>query len=440
MAADPAAKLQYTFAAVCCKCSMSLRILDDLPPETDITQSFRGNLGESFVVVPTSNLDEFQARPEPEDQLGSSSASKARPELQGKLPELEKVSRVEHIMALASGQAETDHPVCADCLNHVVAEVKRQVDQAAEEHRIYLEAHSRLEEELRAFDAEESARLEAEISQMEEEERRLLIELSEQNAEETEMTAELERQRRQEEQLRRDEEEFWISVAEYQLDLEESEEERAQTTNAIQYATAELNRLKRTNVLNDMFHIAQDGSFGTINKFRIGRLPEHAVPWEEINAGWGQACLLLDALVKKCQIPIPQYKLQPRGSFSTIQAGGDVLELYSSDGGLTRFFSDRRFDLAMSAFLGCLKEVTKFLQSDKTFCQPFKIEGDKIGGFSIRVQFNQDDRWTKALKYMLTDLKWIIAFAESRGFTERSRQPAAVTSASATHAAAAGTT
>merc|ERR1719262_1676290 len=257
---------------------------------------------------------------------------------------------------------------------------------------------------------------------MEEEERQLLAELASYDAEEAELEAELERHRQEEEQLRKDEDDFWLNVAEYQLDLMESEEEQAATTNAIQYATAELNRLKRTNVLNDMFHIAQDGSFGTINKFRIGRLPEQAVPWEEINAGWGQACLLLDALVKKCQIPMTQYRLQPRGSFSAIQAAGDVLELHSSDGGLTRFFSDRRFDLAMSSFLSCLKEVTRFLQRDPTMRLPFKIDGDKIGGFSIRAQHNQDDRWTKALKYMLTDLKWIIAFAESRGFTERSRQ------------------
>merc|ERR1712217_789281 len=140
------------------------------------------------------------------------------------------------------------------------------------------------------------------------------------------------------------------------------------------------------------------------------------VPWEEINAAWGQACLLLDALVRKCGVPMQQYRLLPRGSYSAIQAGGDVLELYSSDGGLTRFFLDRRFDLAMSAFLACLKGVTRFLQRDPTMRLPFKIEGDKVGGFSVRVQFNQDERWTKALKFMLMDLKWIIAFVESREY------------------------
>lgn len=425
-----------TFSAVCSRCQVQLRIIDDLPPAADVSQSFRGNIDESFLVVRTNDLDEFverryggglpaiagEAGPDTgnfADQGGpesaaQSAAGKARPELQARVPSFDEVSRVEKIMALASGQAEADHPVCSDCLRNVVEEVKRQVDQAVEEHRIYQEAHLRLEEELQGHPPDEAERLEAAIAEMEAEERDLLAALQSCDAEEAELQAELERQRRQEEQLRRDEEEFWLNVAEYQLDFEESEEERAVTTNAIQYATAELNRLKRTNVLNDMFHIAQDGAFGTINKFRIGRLPEQPVPWDEINAAWGQACLLLDALIKKCNIPMTQYRLQPRGSYSVIQAAGDVLELYSSDGGLTRFFSDRRFDQAMTAFLGCLKDVTKFLQKDPTMRLPFKIEGDKVGGFSVRVQFNQDERWTKALKFMLTDLKWIIAFVESR--------------------------
>jgi len=415
--ADTAAcEAPSTFSAVCMKCFSQLRIVDDLPTATDVTQSFRGGLGESFVVVPTSDPEEFIER---RNGGGLPNATGDANANQPRVPSLDEVLRVEKIIALASGQSETDHPVCADCLNSVLAEVSRQVDQAAEEHRIYMEAHNRLEEELRNCGDDEVERLEAEIAAMEAEELQLLRVLADCDREEAEIRAELQRNQRQEEQLRREEEEFWLSVAEYQLDLEESEEERSATTNAIYYATAELNRLKRTNVLNDMFHISQEGAFGTINRLRIGRLPDHPVPWEEINAAWGQACLLLDALVKKCGIPMAQYRLLPRGSYSAIQAGGDVLELYSSDGGLTRFFSDRRFDLAMSAFLGCLHEVTRFLQRDPTMRLPFKIEGDKVGAFSVRVQFSQDERWTKALKFMLTDLKWIIAFVESREYNDK---------------------
>jgi Apg6 BARA domain len=45
---------------------------------------------------------------------------------------------------------------------------------------------------------------------------------------------------------------------------------------------------------------------------------------------------------------------------------------------------------------------------------PFAIEGDKIGGISIRWLLNSNDRWTQALKYMLTDLKWLLLWVIKR--------------------------
>lgn len=237
------------------------------------------------------------------------------------------------------------------------------MDVAGEEHHVYREAHKRLEQDLAALGAEDPAELEREIAELELEEQRLLEELKAFDREEEELRDELEKHRRHEEQLNREEDDFWLGVASHQLDLAEIEDERAATASGIQYATSELNRLKRTNVLNDMFHISHEGEFGTINGLRIGRLPDQPVQWEEINAAWGQACLLLDALVKKCGVTT-QYRLLPRGNYSAIQAGGDVLDLHSGDGGLGRFFSDRKYDLAMSAFLGCLKEVTRLLQRD----------------------------------------------------------------------------
>jgi len=84
--------------------------------------------------------------------------------------------------------------------------------------------------------------------------------------------------------------------------------------------------LKKTNLYNDAFHIWHDGHFGTINGFRLGDLPSRQVrslgvahspltdpawhlltatdrhfqvPWDEINAAWGQAVLLLYTIAKK---------------------------------------------------------------------------------------------------------------------------------------------
>ena len=50
------------------------------------------------------------------------------------------------------------------------------------------------------------------------------------------------------------------------------QEERDAVLAKIEVAEAQLDMLKRANVLNDAFHIDHDGDFGTINNFRLGRL------------------------------------------------------------------------------------------------------------------------------------------------------------------------
>ncbi len=60
----------------------------------------------------------------------------------------------------------------------------------------------------------------------------------------------------------------------------------------------QLERLNRSNIYNDMFYIWHEGSFGTISGFRLGRLGTTPVEWEEINAAWGQAVLLLHTMAQ----------------------------------------------------------------------------------------------------------------------------------------------
>lgn len=51
------------------------------------------------------------------------------------------------------------------------------------------------------------------------------------------------------------------------------QEDRDAVLAKMEVAQAQLEMLKRTNVLNDAFRIWHDGDFGTINNFRLGRLP-----------------------------------------------------------------------------------------------------------------------------------------------------------------------
>lgn len=71
----------------------------------------------------------------------------------------------------------------------------------------------------------------------------------------------------------------------------------------IERTSAHLERLRRTNVYNDAFHIWHEGPFATISGFRLGRTPNCPVEWDEINAAWGQAVLLLHTLAQVCELP-----------------------------------------------------------------------------------------------------------------------------------------
>lgn len=117
------------------------------------------------------------------------------------------------------------------------------------------------------------------------------------------------------------------------------------------------------------------------------------------------------------------------GSFSRVEKYVDdraVYELYGSgELQISRLFWNRRFDQAQVAFLNCIQQLSDYAQQkDATFRLPYRyakctllfneyssrINKDKIGEVSIKNQFGQDELWTKALKYMLTNLKWLLAF------------------------------
>jgi beclin len=102
-----------------------------------------------------------------------------------------------------------------------------------------------------------------------------------------------------------------------------------------------------------------------------------------------------------------------------------MLELFSSgDLPLTHFFIHRKLDVAMVAFLECLRQLGDFAEAhDANLKLPYKycslgwsndrIVKDKIGDACVRLAFNQDETWTRALKYILTNAKWILAYASN---------------------------
>lgn len=126
------------------------------------------------------------------------------------------------------------------------------------------------------------------------------------------------------------------------------------------------------------------------------------------------------------------------GSFSRIEkTTGDKssYELYGSgDLHLGRLLQNRRFDFAMVAFLECLKQVTDYTRSQDgtlefphqcvpasihfifvaySFTDGHRITKDKIGDVSVKLQFNQEEVWTRALRHILLALKILLKWTTS---------------------------
>lgn len=176
------------------------------------------------------------------------------------------------------------------------------------------------------------------------------------------------------------------------------------------HASDLLRRLQRYNVFNDVFHIWHDGLFGTINGLRLGRLPSKPVEWVEINAALGQAVLLLTIIAERANFEFMRNKLIPRGSFSrVVNKDGREYSLFS-DGGM---FRRRGFNHAMILFLECVDDAgRRAMHEEPAMKFPYRIQRGKIN--DLPISLGNDEQWTKALKCMLTHLKWLLAWISKR--------------------------
>jgi len=176
-----------------------------------------------------------------------------------------------------------------------------------------------------------------------------------------------------------------------------------------------LSKFMKLNPINDTFHIWYSGPFATINDFRLGRLPSHQLEWAETNAALGDAAAAVYTIAKVARIQFKHFQIHPMGSFARISKVDNPRTIYNlfSDGSIN-FFSKTTFNSALSGFLCCIDEIGEHvLLHDPTLQLPYKIDTHegKINSHSISVSSGDDEQWSRALKYMLSDIKWIIAWS-----------------------------
>lgn len=174
-----------------------------------------------------------------------------------------------------------------------------------------------------------------------------------------------------------------------------------------------LKKLMQVNPVNDAFYIWYLGPFGTINNFRLGKLPVKPIEWTEINAALGQAVLAVSVVASRANYQFTKYLLAPMGSFPKLYKVDDrrsPLSLYT-DGSFS-LFPKRNFNLALTGFLACVHELGDFTRSrDPTLALPYAINVAEGKVNDQVVLLGDDEVWTRALKFLLTDIKWLIAWS-----------------------------
>ncbi|XP_069642358.1 beclin-1 isoform X2 [Haliaeetus albicilla] len=277
---------------------------------------------------------------------------------------------------IMSGQTDVDHPLCEECTDTLLDQLDTQLNITENECQNY----KRCLEILEQMNEDDKEKLQTELKELALEEEQLIQE------------------------------------------LEDVEKNRKIVAEDFERVRAEAERLEQEEAQHS-------GQFGTINNFRLGRLPSVPVEWNEINAAWGQTVLLLHALANKMGLKFQRYRLVPYGNHSYLESLTDKskeLPLYCS-GGL-RFFWDNKFDHAMVAFLDCVQQFKEEVEKGETrFCLPYRMDvekgkiedtGGSGGSYSIKTQFNSEEQWTKALKFMLTNLKWGLAWVSSQFYNK----------------------
>ncbi|XP_025090043.1 beclin-1-like isoform X2 [Pomacea canaliculata] len=338
-----------------------------------------------------------------------------RPDNMENLSHRLKVASV--LFDIMSGQSEVDHPLCEECTDALLDRLDQQLKLTEDECRDYKEFLEKLTSYENKVD---EAALDEELRQLHLEEKQLLQQLSAIEQEQRHVENLIRQEKEAQGRLDEDEEKYYKEYAEQKRQRLELEDENISAKNQLQYSLGQLNRLKQVNVFNATFHIWHSGHFGTINGFRLGRLPNIQVEWNEINAAWGQTALLLHSLARKVGLTFERYRLVPYGSHSYLELLTDrskELPLYGSGG--FRFLWDYKFDNAMVGFLDCLNQLGQKIGGND-FNMPYLIHSEKLEDqkthniFSIKIQFNSEEQWTKALKFALTNLKWCLSWIQAQ--------------------------
>ncbi|KAG0480595.1 hypothetical protein HPP92_011453 [Vanilla planifolia] len=326
---------------------------------------------------------------------------------------------------IATSQTQVDQPLCLECMRVLSNKLDKEIEDVNMDIKAYEACLQR--SELESYDVLSDADFFKEKLKIEEEERRLQAAIEDTERQFVEVKAEKKELESKSKLFKELEERYWHEFNNFQFQLASHQEERDAILAKIEVLQAHLELLKRTNVLADAFPIWHDGEFGTINNFRLGRSLKHRLNGMKLMPLGGKlvyfctqwliifgqnfrnlVCLQITSSIRY------RIKIIPMGSYPRIMdSNNNTYELF----GPVNLFWSTRYDKAMTLFLTCLKEFADFANAmdqeknippEKRLRLPYKIENDKVETYTITQSFNKQENWTKALRYMLCNLKWVL--------------------------------
>ncbi|EGZ30250.1 hypothetical protein PHYSODRAFT_553302 [Phytophthora sojae] len=365
--------------------------------------------------------DSFTAAGRPfEAHVGRASNEEENAELEDSMVAVPTYADVSHhVQLLTTQQAHcaglpVTTPVCKECMDGMVTLIDGQAERARYEKRcfagflhnttssvVHSEDVEQIDDKIRFYENELNA-LEESLKLMERE-REVIAQQQEAMHEE-------------EKALIYEEAGLWEQFNGLQLQEAVFREVRDAGTAQIDAMERKGASAKHLNILTDMFVIGYDGAFGTINQFRMGQSASFAVEWNEINSAFGECALLLQTLANMVGMEFSDFKIVPLGSFSKMIRTSNLRMEYCLHGSDQQNFAESHFNLGLGAWITCLGQLMAFVRArDASIRLPYKVAKHSIGGYSILFLKNKHKEWTKALKYALTNLKWLLTWVTARG-------------------------
>ena len=381
-------------------------------------------LADSFLLVQSSNTRQQQ------QPSHSSSSQQSRPTPTQWDRQIETLTA---IFEAASDKCQFDHPFCSSCSDSVREELDNKLSELEQDKRAYTQALTQLAGAGEVGEEDEAGRAAGEAAEEEEmrrKEQQLLAKLGTLQQERLALEYESQQLDDQTATLAQFESAYHAQYQSFLLHYQTMQKNQHLLTLQLAHTTTLLHQLQHTNVYDDVFHIGYDGHFGTISGFRLGRLPSQPVDWVETNAALGQVCLCVHTISRLVGANFTRYRLHPMGNFSRVSKLDEPATLYdlygSGDSWGPKLFWIRRFEVAMLGLLTCIRELGEWAAGKEKgrFSFPHAIREDRVGDLSIKIQFHGDGKWTKAMKYMLIDVKTLLVWCSAYVQRENAQQHA----------------